>query len=40
MLWQYICYSPKMPARLLQQQMLDKSEMLTLTVNDEYFAKS
>ena len=40
LLWQYICYSPKMPTRLQQQQLLDKSERLTLKVRDEYFSKS
>jgi len=39
LLWQYICYSPKMPVRLQQQQLLDKAETSLLKVNDDYFAK-
>ena len=39
LLWQLICYSPKMPVRLQQQQLLDEAEKFTLTVNDEHFAK-
>lgn len=39
LLWQYICYSPKMPVRLQQQQLLDKAEAAVLKVNDEHFAK-
>ncbi|MGZ3873127.1 MAG: alpha/beta fold hydrolase [Mucilaginibacter sp.] len=39
LLWQYICYSPKMPARLQQQQLLDTAETIALTVTDEYFAQ-
>lgn len=38
LLWQYICYSPKMPVRLQQQQLLDKAEAFVLKVNDEHFA--
>lgn len=40
LLWQYICYSPKMPVRLQQQQLLDNAEIAVLKVNDEHFAKS
>ena len=39
LLWQYICYSPKMPVRLQQQQLLDTAEMAVLKVTDEYFAQ-
>ena len=39
LLWQYICYSPKMPVRLQQQQLLDQAETLNLKVTDEYFAQ-
>jgi pimeloyl-ACP methyl ester carboxylesterase len=39
LVWQYICYSPKMPARLQQQQLLDQSEKQTLKVTDPHFAK-
>ena len=38
LLWPYICYSPKMPLRLAQEQLLQSAETLSLTVNDEYFA--
>ncbi|TFF36688.1 alpha/beta fold hydrolase [Mucilaginibacter psychrotolerans] len=37
LLWQLICYSPKMPLRLLQQQMLDEAERFTLSTYDEHF---
>nr|WP_294794702.1 alpha/beta hydrolase [uncultured Mucilaginibacter sp.] len=40
LLWQYICYSPKIPVRLQQQQLLDNAEISVLKVNDEHFAKS
>ena len=39
LLWQLICYSPKMPLRLQQEQLLNEAEKFTLTVKDEYFAK-
>jgi len=39
LLWQLICYSPKMPVRLQQQQLLDEAEKFSLTVKDEYFEK-
>jgi len=39
LLWQYICYSPKMPVRLQQQQLLDTAEIAVLKVTDEYFAQ-
>lgn len=38
LLWQLICYSPKMPVRFQQQQLLDEAEKFSLKVNDEYFA--
>jgi pimeloyl-ACP methyl ester carboxylesterase len=38
MLWQLICYSPKMPLRLQQEQLLNESEKFSLTVKDDYFA--
>ncbi len=37
LLWQLICYSPKMPVRLQQQQLLDEAEKFTLKAKDEYF---
>jgi pimeloyl-ACP methyl ester carboxylesterase len=37
MLWQLICYPPKMPLRLHQEQLLEKAEKLTVMVNDPYF---
>ena len=39
LLWQYICYSPKMPVRLQQQQLVDQAKKSVLKVTDEYFAK-
>jgi hypothetical protein len=38
MLWQLICYSPKMPVRLQQEQLLSEAEKFSLNVRDEYFA--
>ena len=40
LLWQLICYSPKMSVRLQQQQLLDEAEKFTLKVKDDYFAKA
>ncbi|UOE47556.1 alpha/beta hydrolase [Mucilaginibacter sp. SMC90] len=40
LLWQLICYSPKMPVRLQQQQLLDEAHQFTLEVDDPHFAKS
>lgn len=37
LLWQLICYSPKMPVRLQQQQLLDEAENFTLTAYDHHF---
>jgi hypothetical protein len=39
MLWQLICYPPKMPLRLQQEQLLSEAEKFTVTVFDEYFTK-
>ena len=39
LLWQLICYSPKMPVRLLQEQLLNEAERFSLSVTDDYFAK-
>src|SRR5689334_8298653 len=39
LLWQYICYSPKMPARLQQQQLLEDAHTFALKIHDNYFAK-
>jgi hypothetical protein len=38
LLWQLICYSPKMPVRFQQQQLLDEAEKFSLKANDDYFA--
>lgn len=38
LVWQLICYSPKMPVRLQQQQLLDEAEKFSLTVADPHFA--
>ncbi len=40
LLWQLICYSPKMPIRLHQQQLLEEASQSTLQVFDRYFSKS
>jgi pimeloyl-ACP methyl ester carboxylesterase len=37
LLWQLICYSPKMPVRFQQQQLLDEAEKFTLKARDNYF---
>jgi pimeloyl-ACP methyl ester carboxylesterase len=39
-LWDLICYSPKMSVRLQQQQLLDEATKFTLEVDDPHFAKS
>jgi hypothetical protein len=39
LLWPYICYSPKMPLRFAQEQLLQGAEKVSLKVKDEYFAK-
>jgi len=39
LLWQLICYSPKMAARLQQEQLLNEAEKFSLAVKDDYFAK-
>lgn len=39
MLWQLICYSPKMSLRLQQEQLLNEATRFSLKVNDEHFAK-
>jgi hypothetical protein len=38
LLWPYICYSPKMPLRLAQEQLLEGAQKISLTVKDDYFA--
>jgi len=38
LIWQLICYSPKMSVRLQQQQLLDEAKKFTLKAKDEYFA--
>jgi hypothetical protein len=37
LLWQLICYSPKMPVRFQQQQLLDEAEKFSLKAKDDYF---
>jgi pimeloyl-ACP methyl ester carboxylesterase len=39
MLWQLICYPPKMPLRLQQEQLLSESKKFNIRVYDEYFTK-
>lgn len=38
LLWQLICYSPKMPVRFQQQQLLDEAEKFSLHARDNNFA--
>jgi len=38
MLWQLICYSPKMPLRLQQEQLIAEAEKFSLAVDDKHFA--
>ncbi|AOM77069.1 alpha/beta fold hydrolase [Pedobacter steynii] len=40
LLWQLICYSPKIPVRFHQQKLLDEAEFIPLKVKDQYFSKS
>ncbi|AYL94157.1 alpha/beta fold hydrolase [Mucilaginibacter celer] len=40
LLWQLIYYSPKMPVRLQQQQLLNEAKAFTLEVDDPHFAKA
>ncbi|MEO6523155.1 MAG: alpha/beta hydrolase [Mucilaginibacter sp.] len=37
LLWQLICYSPRIPVRLQQEQLLDETVKFTLPVMDEFF---
>jgi hypothetical protein len=39
LIWELICYSPKMPLRLHQQQLITLSEQIQLKANDKYFSK-
>lgn len=39
LLWNLLCYPPKMPLRIVHQQLLQKAEPFTLTVSDDYFSK-
>ncbi|MBD1393765.1 alpha/beta fold hydrolase [Mucilaginibacter glaciei] len=40
LLWKLICYSPKMPLRLRQEQFLNKAEQFKVTVCDKYFTNT
>ena len=40
LLWQLICYSPKMPTRLQQQQLLNEATTFSLQVDDPHFSRS
>lgn len=40
LLWQLICYSPKMPVRLQSQQLLDEATPFTLEADDPHFSCS
>ena len=38
LLWELICYPPKMPVRFQNEQLLNESERFSLTVPDNHFA--
>lgn len=40
LLWKLICYSPKMPGRMHQQELMDNAVKGQLKVYDEYFSQS
>ena len=40
LLWQLICYSPKMPLRMLQQTLINESEEFSLQAPDDIFTKT
>lgn len=39
LLWRLLCYPPKMPLRVVHQELLNKAEPFSLTVSDDYFSK-
>ena len=39
LLWQFICYPPKMSLRLQQEQLLNEAEKFTLNIYDAFFSK-
>ncbi|MEJ7560256.1 MAG: alpha/beta hydrolase [Pedobacter sp.] len=39
LIWELICYSPKMPLRQHQQQLINLSEQILLKADDTYFSK-
>jgi pimeloyl-ACP methyl ester carboxylesterase len=39
LIWELICYSPKMPLRLHQQQLINLSEQIQLKAYDKYFSE-
>ena len=39
-IWELICYAPKMPVRLQQQELLDTATRVELKVYDQYFSKT
>lgn len=39
LIWQLICYPPKMQVRLQQEQFLNEADKFNLKVNDKYFTK-
>ncbi|MBL4677798.1 MAG: alpha/beta hydrolase [Mucilaginibacter sp.] len=40
LLWQFICYPPKIPLRLHQEQLLAKATKFSVAVGDPYFTNS
>jgi hypothetical protein len=39
LLLKYICYSPKMPLRIFQEQLIDSAEKTVLTVKNHFFSE-
>ncbi|MGI4803489.1 MAG: alpha/beta fold hydrolase [Janthinobacterium lividum] len=39
LLWQYICYAPKMPLRLPQENLLNTAQKFSLKVHDKFFTQ-
>jgi esterase/lipase len=39
LIWELICYSPKMPLRIYQQELIGLSSQMQLQVYDHYFSK-
>lgn len=40
LLWKLLCYAPKIPLRMVHQELLDKAEHFQLSVHDAHFSKN